>query len=232
MFKLFGGKDPFDDPFFTSPFDMFQKQTDSGHRSKEITIEEVDSDGNPLSHSEPNKELVVKDPSGKVPNKNPNGGGSNLSFQRVSYGGLNGMYYTTSVTRKKGDDGVLLMEINEEDKTVGESLSTVSRGIQDRGLSVSTKRTSDGKPDTVQTLHNLNEDELVNFEEAWNANAQKLPAEWDGGFKLLEDAEAKTGGWDWWPAWDGWALPWTEQAGGDGGAANGRAKKTVQIDME
>lgn len=70
MSKLFGGKDPFDDPFFTSPFgSMFGAQeTGLGNRSKEITIEELDSEGNPLKHSEPSKELAVKNPSGINPN--------------------------------------------------------------------------------------------------------------------------------------------------------------------
>lgn len=42
MSKLFGGKDPFDDPFFTDPF---ARHVGS---KKEITIEELDNDGNAL----------------------------------------------------------------------------------------------------------------------------------------------------------------------------------------
>lgn len=69
MSKLFGGEDPFDDPFFTTPFSgLFPAQYNAGNRSKEITIEEVDSDGNPLKHSEPSKELVAKKPNGKQAN--------------------------------------------------------------------------------------------------------------------------------------------------------------------
>ncbi|CAL5331432.1 unnamed protein product [Camellia sinensis] len=187
MSKLFGGKDPFDDPFFTHPFGgMFGTLTDSGNRSKEVTIEELDSDGNPLNlnHSDqPNKELIVKNPNAK------NGNGTkSFSFKRVAYGGLNGIYYTASVTRKTGDDEVVLMEINEEDKTVGEALNTISRGVHDKGHSVTMKHTSDGKVDTMQTLHNLNEDELAGFEETWKANAQNLHPDWNSGFNLLENA--------------------------------------------
>ncbi|CAL5330310.1 unnamed protein product [Camellia sinensis] len=83
---------------------------------------------------------------------------------------------------------VVLMEINEEDKTVGEALNTISRGVHDKGHSVTMKRTSDGKVDTMQTLHNLNEDELAGFEETWKANAQNLPPDWNSGFNLLENA--------------------------------------------
>ncbi|KAL7203705.1 hypothetical protein ACSBR2_016877 [Camellia fascicularis] len=240
MSKLFGGKDPFDDPFFTHPFGgMFGTLTDSGNRSKEVTIEELDSDGNPLNlnHSDqPNKELIVKNPNAK------NGNGTkSFSFRRVAYGGLNGMYYTASVTRKTGDDEVVLMEVNEEDKTVGEALNTISRGVHNKGHSVTTKRTSDGKVDTMQTLHNLNEDELAGFEETWKANAQNLPPDWNSGFNLLENADALGIGWDWWPKWGGWALPSTEQSGDAGGtgpvieagtSSRGRAKKIVRVNIE
>ena len=33
-------------------------------------------------------------------------GTKSFSYQRVAYGGLNGMYYTASVTRKSGNGGV------------------------------------------------------------------------------------------------------------------------------
>lgn len=72
MSKLFGGKDPFDDPFFTRPFggifsgknpfdDPFDYQSGS---KKEIFIEELGSEDDTQKHSEGSKELVV--------NKNPN----------------------------------------------------------------------------------------------------------------------------------------------------------------
>jgi len=238
MSKLFGGKDPFDDPFFTSPFSgWFPIQADSGNRSKEITIEEIDSDGNTLKHLEPSKELVAKKPNGKQAN-----GTKIFSFQRVAYGGLNGMYYTASVTKKSGDDGVVMTEINEEDKTVGEALNTVSRTIRDKGHSVTTKRTSDGEVDTLQTLHNLNEDELGGFEDNWKAKEPNLPADWNYGFKLLENAAEGSGsGLDWWPNWAGWALPFAEYSADAGGtvprieagtSSNGRAKKIVRVNID
>ncbi|GFY92461.1 glycine-rich protein [Actinidia rufa] len=237
MSKFFGGKDPFDDPFFTHPFGgMFHTQSDSLNRSKEITIEELDSDGKPMNHSELSKEVVSKNPSGKNANWT-----KSFSYQRVAYGGLNGMYYTASVTRKSGNGGVVMMEINEEDKTVGQAQNTISRGIQDKGHSVSTKHTSDGKVDTLHTLHNLNEDELAGFEETWKANEQILPSDWNSSFNLLENADSSDKWWNWWPTWSGWALPPTEHSA-DAGAnlpqleagtsSRGRAKKTVPVNVE
>ena len=63
MSKLFGGKDPFDDPFFTEQF-----YGDAGSK-KEITIEELDDDG---KNSVPNNTQVAV-------NKTPiqNSGGTN-----------------------------------------------------------------------------------------------------------------------------------------------------------
>ncbi|KAK9147885.1 hypothetical protein Scep_006642 [Stephania cephalantha] len=41
------------------------------------------------------------------------------------------------------------------------------------GHSVTRKLGSDGKVETMQMLHNLNEDELAGFDKAWNGNARK-----------------------------------------------------------
>lgn len=77
MSKLFGGKDPFDDPFFTQPFgglfggrnpfdDPFFTSP-FGHPSgpsKQITIEELnpDDDGGGVKSSDAGKELITKNP--------------------------------------------------------------------------------------------------------------------------------------------------------------------------
>lgn len=81
MSKLFGGKDPFDDPFFTTPFNDFfggnlfdhpflaHPFGDQPGSSKQVTIEELnpdDEDG--VKTSDGGKELIVKNP-----NKNGRG---------------------------------------------------------------------------------------------------------------------------------------------------------------
>ncbi|XP_047342485.1 uncharacterized protein LOC124945985 [Impatiens glandulifera] len=224
MFNLFGGKDPFDDPFFTHPFGGAAHEKNSGRQSsKELTIEELDSDGNPLKSDiiHPNKEQLSY-------NNNPNLNGRtekrSFSYQRVSYGGLNGTYYTSSVTKKSGGDGVVFMEVNEDDKTIGEALHTVSRGINDKGHSVTTKRNSDGKKDTLQTLHNINQDELDMFEQKWKDNAGYLPDLNSELYRSLENAEPIFRG--------GWALPPTEghKKNDDGG--NSSTKKVTRINVE
>ncbi|KAG5597737.1 hypothetical protein H5410_038969, partial [Solanum commersonii] len=134
MSKLFGGKTPFNDPFFTEPFGGWNDPLDVQQDSrKQITIEEL----NPES----------------------DGGSQSFSYRRVSYGGLNGTYYTCSEGRMIGPDGVSKMK--EEDKTIGESLHTISKGIHNKGHSVTTNHSSDGREDTLQTLHNLNETSLA-----------------------------------------------------------------------
>ncbi|KAL8503879.1 hypothetical protein ACS0TY_022561 [Phlomoides rotata] len=68
------------------------------------------------------------------------------SFQRVTYGWIDGAYYCATTSRRFGSDG---------------------------GHSVTRKLESDGKVDTVQTLHNLDEGELASFEQAWGANTDR-----------------------------------------------------------
>ncbi|GKB78441.1 40S ribosomal protein S13 [Tanacetum coccineum] len=187
MSKLWG-KDPFDDPFFTEPFNW-----GDGSR-KEITIEELDNEGeNPV----PNTEVAVR----KQPHHKAHESTS-FSYRRVAYGGVNGVYYSSSIGQRTGGDGcgvqLCLLEMKEEDKTVGQALHTISRGIHEK------------------ILHNLNEDELDGFEENWKVNADKHIPGWNDGFSSLENAgllhfrrnghETGTGG----------HYPWTDMWGTDG----------------
>ncbi|XP_031111459.1 uncharacterized protein LOC116015509 isoform X1 [Ipomoea triloba] len=211
MSKLFGGKSPFDDPFFTEPFGGNKwLEDDEGSSRKQITIEELspeDGGDHVQSNEEPSKELVVKNNGKKGKSERM----QNFSFRRVAYGGINGTYYSCTEGRRVGDDGVVLVEMNEEDQTIGESLHTISKGVHNKGHSVTTKRSSTGQVDTLQTLHNMNEDELANFEETWKANADKQLPGWNEGFKSLENAAGASGSiWDdfaAWRKWGGWALP-------------------------
>ncbi|KAF3780044.1 hypothetical protein EJ110_NYTH40113 [Nymphaea thermarum] len=61
------------------------------------------------------------------------------------------------------------------------------------GHSVTKRLNSDGNVNTVQTLHNLNEDELSSFKEDWEGKAsQHLPG-WNQGFSELEHGNIGTG---------------------------------------
>ncbi|XP_019153646.1 PREDICTED: uncharacterized protein LOC109150194 isoform X1 [Ipomoea nil] len=132
MSKLFGGKSPFDDPFFTEPFGGNKWLDDyEGSSRKQITIEELspeDGGDHAQNNEEPSKELVVKN-NGK---KGKSERRQNFSFRRVAYGGINGTYYSCSEGMRVGDDGVVLVEMNEEDETIGESLHTISKGVHNK----------------------------------------------------------------------------------------------------
>ncbi|KVH89194.1 uncharacterized protein LOC112526895 [Cynara cardunculus var. scolymus] len=204
MSKLFGGKDPFDDPFFTWQFDG-----DVGSK-REITIEELDDDG---KNSVPNTGVVSKTP------VHSSDESKSFSFRRVAYGGVDGVYYSSSIGQRTGNDGVVLLEIKEEDKTVGQALHTISRGIHEKGHTLTKKRDPNGKEDSLQILHNLNEDELDGFEENWKVNADKHIPGWNDGFNSLENAGLNVYGrlgWNDHGAWDGWMLPWTNPWESDG----------------
>ncbi|KAL1540110.1 hypothetical protein AAHA92_24516 [Salvia divinorum] len=241
--SFFGGKDPFDHPFFTQPFggllggtspfvDPFFTDnfgSNSGSR-KQISIEELnpDDDGSSDSKSMPKQNLSVKNS-----NQSPSDYQS-FSFQRVSYGGPDGIYYTSSVGRRAGGDGVSMMEMKEDDRMVGESLHTISKGIHDKGHSVTTKQSKDGRVDSLQTLHNLEEDELPGFEQNWKTNAENVLPGWSNGFNLLENAGANKSGWEDFGGWGGWPFPSLEYYGNEGESpqpsSRGTSKRIVPVE--
>ncbi|KAJ7944808.1 Myeloid leukemia factor 1 [Quillaja saponaria] len=260
MSSFFGGRDPFDDPFFTHPFGgMFessffgpngilhqctpsgflQHQAPEPQQSRGPIIEELNSDdddekedtskeknANPRKHDRSSNEPLVEDPDDEVEEKKSkylqyrndysrsNQGQSqpqahNFTFQSssVTYGGANGAYYTSSRTRRTGSDGLTFDESKEADATTGQAAHRVSRGLHNKGHSLIRELHSDGNVDTMQTLHNLNEDELGGFEEAWKGNAQKhLPGlsrdlNVNGGFGASGSGQNRHAG------RGGWALP-------------------------
>lgn len=267
MPSLFGGRDVFDDPFFSrsfgSVFDGRGPAPNDAPQTNEasgVVIRELDSD------DEEGKEVKdAGEPSIEHPDDNPNVGKKiqNLNVRKdydrvegtksearpfsvqtckVTYGGIDGAYYTSTKTRKTGSDGVVLEESKEADKTTGQAAHRISRGINDKGHSVTRKLNADGKVDTMQMLHNLNEDELASFEETWNGNVKEHLPRWNDGFGMHRNSgssssehneRALCGG--------GWTLPFREQArnfawGADrkGGSESrgGRTKKVVRVNIE
>ncbi|XVF51637.1 hypothetical protein PTKIN_Ptkin04bG0200300 [Pterospermum kingtungense] len=102
------------------------------------------------------------------------------SSSHVTYGGANGAYYASFKMRRTASDGVIFEESKDADTATGQASHRVSRGLHDKGHSVLRKLNSDGSLDTMQTLHNLNEDELAVFEESWSGNARKHLPGWSG----------------------------------------------------
>ncbi|XP_059633977.1 uncharacterized protein LOC132276534 [Cornus florida] len=274
MSSIFGGRDPFDDPFFARPFgSLFDSSGPFGanpqiSRSNGPLIEELDADDDNKGGEEEGDDIGVGDKKDKArqntrSNKDPlvehpddqvderkseiisSRSGYNkvegtqsqtrsVSFRRVTYGGINGTYYTATNTRRTGSDGVVLEENKQADRTTGQATHRISRGIHDKGHSVTRKLNSDGKVDTTQTLHNLNEGDLDGFEQAWKVNAEKhLPGRNDG-FNVRESGGASSSGQ---AARGGWALPFTEFSERSGrvrpGNSSGvRSKKVVTINIE
>lgn len=282
MSSIFGGRDPFDDPFFTRPFGSMSGSAMSGpfgdsaqvSRSKGPVIEELDNsdegeeeeeegydksardekyeagnnnrsdkgpivehpdDGDNEAHS---KDVSYRTDSNRVQGKQPQTRG--VSFRKVSYGGIDGTYYTATKTRKTGSDGVMVEESKEADRTTGQASHRLSRGLHDKGHSVTRKLNPDGKVDTMQTLHNLKEDELTGFEEAWKGNVERNFPGWSDGSNLLGNAGASASGHR--TGLRDWALPFVDSAGGTVGmrpnneartdSYGGRTKKVVRINIE
>ncbi|XP_020227188.1 uncharacterized protein LOC109808557 [Cajanus cajan] len=259
--SFFGGRDPFDDPFFTRPFGgMFEsgffsrptgfsfppgmhpsrflehpppgmhpsgfleRQAPEPSRRRGPIIQELDSDDenedtteekkeNPRKHRRSNDEPFIEHPDDESEGKKSKhlqaGNEYNRSdttvsqpqphsystaaqprshsfcFQSstVSYGGPNGTYYTSSRTRRSGSDGVTFEESKEAGSSTREASHIISRGIHGKGHSLSRKLKSDGNVDTMQTLHNINEDELAGFEEEWKGKGQRHLPGWAGSIE-------------------------------------------------
>ncbi|GAB2217593.1 hypothetical protein Drorol1_Dr00000792 [Drosera rotundifolia] len=113
---------------------------------------------------------------------------------KVTYGGVDGAFYSSTSTQRMGADGSLMEECKEADKTTGQATHRISRGIKDKGHSLTRKLKSDGKVETVQTLHNLQEDDLTNFNEAWKGSTEKHMPTWDLFSTLGNTGALKVGG--------------------------------------
>ncbi|KAK4389411.1 hypothetical protein Sango_2278100 [Sesamum angolense] len=237
--SFFGGRDPFDDPFFTRPFgSMFESdffgstggplmnphasgflehQPAQSNRSRGPIIEELNSDDekdekesgkekkeNPRKHGRSSREPLVEDPDDEATGvfyvlmvdltfalDSPSRIAS-LFKALLCLMGANGAYYTSSRTRRMG-------------------MTEVSRGIHDKGHSLTRKLKSDGHVDTMQTLHNLNEDELAGFEEAWKGNVRKHLPGLSEEF-TVQDVMRSASSSQQRSNRGGWALPSTERS--------------------
>ncbi|GAV82752.1 Mlf1IP domain-containing protein [Cephalotus follicularis] len=259
MSGFFGGRDPFDDPFFTRPFGGVFESSFFGPRgnpfadmhhpgflehhppepqnSRGPIIEELDDNDekeqavngkkeNPRKHGRSNSDSYVEHPDDAVVERNnkqlqyrnshdrvnimqPPHQGHSFTFQSstVTYGGANGNYYTSSKTRRTGSDGITFEESKEADAAARQATHKISRGLHDKGHSVERKLKSDGKVETMQTLHNLNEDELTGFEDTWNGKARKHLPGWTGRFIGHENMGDSSGGPIGQATQKGWALP-------------------------
>ncbi|PON80892.1 Myeloid leukemia factor [Trema orientale] len=102
---------------------------------------------------------------------------------------------------------VTFKESKETDTASRQATHKISRGLHNKGHFLTRKLNSDGKVDTMQTLHNLNEDELSGFEEAWKESAQKhLPGLTDN-LSGYGDTRPSNNGLD---SNGGWVLPLSE----------------------
>ncbi|XP_062195853.1 uncharacterized protein LOC133899004 isoform X2 [Phragmites australis] len=147
--------------------------------------------GNFRKHPRTSKEPYVEDPDEEAEdNKRPKYEQFGREFNRVStsqpqpqtfmfqsstvtFGGPNGVCYTSSAARRSGGDGITFDESKEANTATGKATHRISRGIGSKGHSLTRKLNSDGHVNTLQTLHNLNEDELHGFEESWQRNARE-----------------------------------------------------------
>lgn len=101
----------------------------------------------------------------------PNYTSQSFSYHRSTISGPRGVYYTSSSKRRVGPNGVMEAEHHEKDSSAGIENSGVARAIGDKMHAVCKKRNADGRENTLETLHNLTEEESVKFNETWETHA-------------------------------------------------------------
>ncbi|KAF9617837.1 hypothetical protein IFM89_039019 [Coptis chinensis] len=221
--SMFGGRDPFDDPFFTRPFggssifgggpNMFGAPMPSMFggpslfgESPSPAIGFIDNRGHPSQGNTtrgPVIEEILSDDEGKE--------------ERMV------------VMRRKRIPGnilgqVMIEEKKEADSTTRKAEHRVSKGIRDKGHTVTRKLNPDGKVDTMQTLHNLDEDELAGFQETWKGNARKNLPGWTEGNDVYENIGPSSSRPQGQASRHGWALPSVEQPSAPNRTASRKAK--------
>lgn len=155
---------------------------EEGHKesSQEPIVEDPDEDQGNTGHRtqrQRGSQSVSQGTSNSYPRQSSS---QTFSFQssKVTYGGQNGAYYTSSTTRRMGPNGVTHEEHMEADTTTGNATKRISRGIKDKGHSITKKLNSDGRVDTNEILHNIDEDEIEQFDNEWNIKADKALPGW------------------------------------------------------
>ncbi|XP_062145667.1 uncharacterized protein LOC133853681 isoform X3 [Alnus glutinosa] len=121
-----------------------------------------------------------------------------FTFHRstVTYGSANGEYYTSSTTRATGSDGVTFVESKEAETAARQAKHRISSGLHNKGHSATRKLNSDGKVETMQTLPNLDKDEvdeLLRFEQSWKGNDTPSLAENFIGYDNIDEADEIAG---------------------------------------
>ncbi|CAA6666832.1 unnamed protein product [Spirodela intermedia] len=147
--RVFGSRgrpfgDPVDGGFFgenreITSDDEAEKEEEDDTQMKESATKRVRSDSLPS----------VQEPDGEIEDENtrrlqqkpgflragsslPQNSAFSFHSSTVTYGGLNGAYYTSSKTRRSGADGVVVEESREADATTGKATHRISRGIGNR----------------------------------------------------------------------------------------------------
>ncbi|KAJ7295042.1 hypothetical protein O6H91_05G077500 [Diphasiastrum complanatum] len=142
---------------------------------QEPIVEHPDDEVRPAEQSRDSRNIMRR-------NCSNNESGTNFqsySFQSSSftYGGQDNAYYTSSTRRAACSNGVLAEEHHEKDSS-GKEAHRISRGIKDKGRSITRKRNAEGRDDMVDTLHNLREDETGDFEKDWETAAERSLPGW------------------------------------------------------
>ncbi|KAH7415107.1 hypothetical protein KP509_14G027600 [Ceratopteris richardii] len=170
------------------------EETDNGRaQNKEHPIVEHPEDdeeaGQMLQHRDvPPQARCLQAFNDRYPQRSSNMQQSNRSYQNysfqsssMSFGGSGGSFYSSSSMRRVGPDGIVQEEHVERDSS-GKESRTSARGLRDQIHAVTKRRnTVSGPETTVETLRNLEPEEVPHFDARWEAQAQRNLQGWNRG---------------------------------------------------
>eukprot|EP00741_Cyanophora_paradoxa_P017352 tig00020961_g16762.t1 len=108
------------------------------------------------------------------------GGTSSFSFSSSSSsfsGGPGTVYYSSTSTTRMGPGGVVETQTSVRDGTTGTERIVLERKLGDKGRRIVRERDATGREQTIDTLENVREDEISQFDEQWRTVAERaLPS--------------------------------------------------------
>lgn len=107
-------------------------------------------------------------------------------YQSSTVSGPGGAYYTSSSAKRTGPNGLTEEGHYEKDSVAGTESRRVAQALGEKMHAVSRKRNSDGRENTIETLHNLTEGEAVKFDEACESHGGSSIRRPTNSLRMLE----------------------------------------------
>eukprot|EP00252_Welwitschia_mirabilis_P019489 TRINITY_DN4529_c0_g1_i1.p1 TRINITY_DN4529_c0_g1~~TRINITY_DN4529_c0_g1_i1.p1 ORF type:complete len:299 (-),score=72.97 TRINITY_DN4529_c0_g1_i1:292-1188(-) len=173
------------------PDDEETLPVESRPNNKEPIVEHPDDDGlsGDTEHGQGSRSRQYE-----IPQAQANYTTRSFSYSSSTVSGPGGAYYATTSKRRINPDGLVEEELHEMDGPSGTESKRFALSVGDKMHAVSKKKNSDGRETTLETLHNLKEDEAANFDRTWGKNLGSTTSSLSNTQRLLEAGANESSG--------------------------------------